>query len=124
MSANPLKFDEPSPLINTKKFLNLLATHLSHREDLRQFVYYVHIHESGYVVFFPNVHIFPNRYHRKPEDKKLVLNHVLWDHMNTLVDKDATTSTSLFHVHRNSMICGEYVYKFSISRVKRNWIML
>lgn len=103
----------------TKKFLNLISSHLSNRKDLRGEEYLCVIC-TNYAVVKPNVLVFRDAHNRKPCNKIMVENHVLLDHMSDIV-QDVEPVGDIVIFKNMSMIRGKYIYRPSLHGKNRRW---
>ena len=68
----------------------------------------------------PYCTVFPDRYHRRPEDKENVIRHVLVNHFPELwkgVDAYGT-----LQIDTEKLVPGTYIYKRSFSGKRRSWV--
>lgn len=100
---------------NTTKLLNLVARHLSSRQECRQLTYHMvisrKVDDGSRLEFdlYPNTSVFPDRYHRKSSDRENLLTHILQRHF------DETSRTS------DNFVVGEYKYILSFKGKRRRW---
>ncbi len=100
---------------NTTKLLNLVAQHLSSRQECRQLTYHMvisrKVDDGSRLEFdlYPNTSVFPDRYHRKSSDRENLLTHILQRHF------DETSRTS------DNFVVGEYKYILSFKGKRRRW---
>lgn len=94
----------------TSEFLRCLSDHLSSRQDCKGVEYTVIIDRSN-IKFEPLRYVYPDRYHRKENDKQDVVRHVISYHFPDLPDSNFEMLTS-----------GTYKYVLSFDGKKRQWI--
>ena len=108
----------------TENFLKQISYHLAGRARYSNIQYSVHI-EQDWIECFPNVTVFPDRYHRQLSDKNTVLYHVIKYHFPVLM-KDTTLDFHLgCKINSNILTPGNYLYKFiynsSGKKIRRQW---
>lgn len=104
---------------NTKRFLNLIALHLSGRSECKGVEYHCMICDN-YVSFKPYVEVFRSKHNRTTADKVSVDRHVLFEHMNELL-KDSEGLGNVVLLESKCMVRGHYVYRCSVGRKRRRW---
>lgn len=105
----------------TTEFLHSFAAHLSSRADCRGIAYTVRIDSvSGSIQCSPNIQVYPSRYHRKPEDKRYIVEHLLRHHFQGILDLFASKPGDI-RALPNMLVSGTYVYELSADRKRRRW---
>ena len=96
---------------STEKFLKQISAHLSGREDCRQVEFEVDIQtyfDAVQVVSIrPEVSVYPDRKHRRVQDKLGVVEHIL-----------------SFHNDDYALENGKYIYKLSMDKKRRKWMKI
>lgn len=106
----------------TKEFLQLVAQHLSGREDCKGVNYRVTLGEDKAVVFEPVVMVYPNRHQRKDSDKRIVTRHVLAEHMAYIFE--GTDDSGNAKIDTDWIIPGTYEYQSTYDNKKRRWVRI
>lgn len=105
----------------TTDLLAAFASHLSGRADCKGVPYKIHIDAaSGSIQCSPNIQVYPSRYHRKPEDKRYIVEHLLRHHFQGILDLFASKPGDI-RVLPNMLVSGTYVYELSADRKRRRW---
>lgn len=104
---------------NTRRFLNLIAYHLSGRSECKGVEYHCIICDN-YVSFKPYVEVFRSKHNRNYSDKISVDRHVLFEHMSELL-QDTEGLGTLVLIKNRCMVRGHYVYRCSVGRKRRRW---
>lgn len=104
----------------TKEFLQLVALHLSGREDCRGVNYKVTLNEDKTVLFEPIVMVYPNKHQRKDSDKRIVTRHVLAEHMAYIFEGSDSQGNTL--IDTNWIIPGTYEYQSTYDNKRRRWV--
>lgn len=100
---------------STEKFLKQISEHLSGRNDCRQVefevnikTYFSSVFNSVQVVSIrPEVSVYPDRNHRRIQDKTSVIDHIL-----------------LFHDDEYVLEDGKYIYRLSVDKKRRKWMKI
>lgn len=102
----------------TEQLLLTMSKHLSSRECCRGKVYKMVIGHDYSLLFEPNIYVFPDRYHRREEDKQRILEHLVMLHFPDLVDECRNGSVRL---KQGSVVPGHYEYQPDLRRGNRYW---
>ena len=108
----------------TEDFLKQLSHHLSGRANWSNTEYSVYIRNNT-VDCFPQVDVFPDRYHRQVSDKNTVLYHVMKHHFPELMNDDTLDVHLGCKINSGILTPGNYQYKFiynsSGKKIRRQW---
>ena len=96
---------------STEKFLKQISEHLSGRDDCRQVEFEVDIKTYfdcvQVVSIRPEVFVYPDRKHRRIQDKTSVIDHILSSHNDEYVLEN-----------------GNYIYRLSVDKKRRKWMKI
>lgn len=117
----------------TESFLKDISKHLSSNPKCRYVEYNISISENM-IYFKPYVEVFPDRKHRKLDDKEFIIYHIIKHHYpellcnnNITIDKEYEAimrNFSMVPINEEFLIPGEYLYKFSVNKKQRKWVKL
>lgn len=98
-------------IASTEKFLKQISEHLSGRDDCRQVEFEVDIKTYvdciQVVSIRPEVSVYPDRKHRRIQDKTSVIDHILSFHNDDYVLEN-----------------GKYIYRLSVDKKRRKWMKI
>lgn len=107
---------------NTEQLLLCLSYHLYNAPACKGAKYVAKIGKDGDISFEPNVYVFQDTHHRKPEDKVRVLFHVLTKHCSHLLDYERTMKDDMLRLKVDDVVPGTYQYRYYFGRKRRQWI--
>lgn len=105
----------------TEKYLDVISSRLSSRDDCKKYEYVVNISSSGrnsLVNMTPTVYVYRSRYNRRPEDRMCIL---------CFIENVIRGAPSVLDLDGNiviedvQLVDGTYRYSFSADKKKRRW---